>query len=187
MVVAGGHRSFPVGALLHLAVAEHNERAVVDASQTGSQGTADRDRESVPQWSGVGLDTRDLYPVWMSVERGKRCREGVKFGEWNEAAVSQRGVQGSGAVAFAEDEPVTFFGQRVPWIDGEDGAVKRGEDVGDREVATDVAEFRAADHRQIGKPHLSGQLADRGNFARGLAGMSIPHSDELGGSHRVNA
>src|SRR5215475_2607787 len=134
MVVARGHRSFPVGALLHLAVAEHNERAVVDAPQAGSQGTADRDRKSVPEWSGVGLDTRDLYPVWMTVECGKRLCEGVQLGEWEEAAVGQCGVQRAGAVAFAEDEPVTFVGQRVPWIDGEYGAVKRGGDGGDREV-----------------------------------------------------
>jgi hypothetical protein len=89
-------------------------------------------------------------------------------------------------VALAENEAVTPFGEGVARVDGQDRSVERGQDVGNREVAPDVTEFRPPDHRQIRQSYLSGQLTYRSNRVGGVAGMSVPGGDELRGSCRVN-
>ena len=60
LVVGGGHHGLPVAALLQLTVTDEHVRAAPGDVQLGRQRVADRDRQAVPERSGIGLDAATL-------------------------------------------------------------------------------------------------------------------------------
>ena len=74
---------------------------------------------------------------------------------------AKRRIQRAGTVALGQDEPVALGIGRVLRVDVEHRAVQRGQDVGDGEVAADVAQLRPADHLDVRQAHLPSQLGDR--------------------------
>ena len=61
-------------------------------------------------------------------------------------------------MTLAEDETIATGRLRVPRVDGEHRAKQGDQDVGDREVAADVTELRAVDHRDDRTAHVGGHL-----------------------------
>jgi len=82
-------------------------------------------------------------------EGGKRVRQ-------EEAAQRESRIQGRGAVALAQDEPVPPRVVRRPRIDAQDSKKQGRKDVADREVAPDVARPRAANHPDDALADLAG-------------------------------
>jgi hypothetical protein len=106
------------------------------------QGHAYRDRKSVPERTGVGLDAGELVAIGMAVEHRERIHIGFELLKREEAPRCQSGVEGAGAVAFGEDKAVALRPLRLSRIEVKNAAqVEDGKNVGRRKIASGMTEL----------------------------------------------
>ena len=83
-------------------------------------------------------------------------------------------------MALAEDEAVTADQVRLGRVDRQDDVEESGQDVGDREVAADVAEASVGDHRDDLAPLRPSAILEQFDFAVLGAGVDAePETDAM--------
>ena len=160
LVLGREEQRLPVGTLVHLAVAQQNERAPRLALALGGQRAAAAERQTVAERAGGKINAGDLV-----ADVGHQARAVPAVGKQllfrEEAAQRERRVQGAAAVALAQDEAVAFRPLRTRGIDLEDAAVEHGQKVRHRKRAADVG-------RLCGGDHFHGLAADGGGVLCGI-------------------
>ena len=71
------HGCLPVGTFLQLSISGEHKHSPVFASHSSRQGGTYANGKSVPEWSGIGLHTRQFVAIRMPVQSGKRIHKGV--------------------------------------------------------------------------------------------------------------
>ena len=97
----------------------------------------------------------------MAVERRERLHERGQLVGGEVAAHRQRRVQRGGAMPLRQNQSVTVVTVGVGGIDVEHGVVEHREDVGDGEVAADVAEAGRGDHLDDVAALLAGAVLEQ--------------------------
>ena len=136
-VMGGEHHRLPVGAFVHLAIAEHHEDAPGPALAARRERLAGAERQAVAERTRGELDAAD-FVADMGHEKRAVGAVSLQVVARQHADARQRRIDRRSGVPLAEDEAVAALPARVLRPQIHHAAVQHGQGVDDGEAAADV-------------------------------------------------
>ena len=150
--MAREHRRLPRRAFVALGVAQQAEQPPAGGVEAGGERGAARGREALAERPAREVDAAHL-PLRVRPEQRALARERVELVVAEQATQAERCVQRERGVPLREDEPVAFAVVRSDA--SQHPAVEDGDEVGDRESRSDVADVGALRLLEHDAPNLA--------------------------------
>ena len=154
--MAARHQRFPVGAFVELAVADHDDNAVVFLAVARSERIADRDRQAMAERASGNLDLRALLAVGVHAELvGIQAFKVLyhvvlRIG----ALIGEDRIQGFRAMALGQDEAVAALLVRVHDVKVQVFVIQRDRHLHNGQLAAQMAHTDAVNKIQQIAPDI---------------------------------